>query len=476
MFLTKRKCCLNVTPNHLVFLTPSALVDSRILKAVAIENSKDFFLTEPESSRATNFHDLAVDLVYSAPCSGFLYAAADEESNQLTRRKVLVGKRSCSSTEPSLETSEAPNMAAGSKFHENNNNEAADVDNSMLHANLETEEVNTGPQTLKMCFPGLPRTSSSNGAMVGEENSAGLVVPLYSPEQFPEGVRTDQHFESGYVIHSIHLRNKKKTMESIMNLMKEVELEEAAAEQAKEEAAKVYGEKAILVTEVKELENRLLSLSDERDKSLSILDEMRRTLKARQFAAQELMRAAVQEKLEKEESARNALAEQEPLWWGWLKSPRFKGRRRKKIPSYMSFLWTAVKLLTHCKYELVIGKIYDCYIYDGHASGVEVEISVICEDIRVLKQRFDERILFSKSISSSQTSCILASSGSSLKSATSDLGSGQWETAKTPKKRSLTPSVDGQSPKSRSSDERNKADGKELSDDGWGIFDRDAEF
>ncbi|XP_039056469.1 uncharacterized protein LOC120199478 [Hibiscus syriacus] len=210
------------------------------------------------------------------------------------------------------------------------------------------------------------------------------------------------------------------------------------AKEANDMHAEVYGEKAILVTEVKELENRLLSLSDERDKSLSILDEMRRTLKARQFAAQELMRAAVQEKLEKEESARNALAEQEPLWWGWLKSPRFKGRRRKKIP--------------------------------------RVEISVICEDIRVLKQRFDERILFSKSISSSQTSCILASSGSSLKSATSDLGSGQWETAKTPKKRSLTPSVDGQSPKSRSSDERNKADGKELSDDGWGIFDRDAEF
>lgn len=39
-------------------------------------------------------------------------------------------------------------------------------------------------------------------------------------------------------------------------------------------AGEVYGEKAILVTEVKELENRLLSLSDERDKSLAILDEV----------------------------------------------------------------------------------------------------------------------------------------------------------------------------------------------------------
>ena len=94
----------------------------------------------------------------------------------------------------------------------------------------------------------------------------------------------------------------------------------------------------------------------------------------------------------------------------------------------------------------------------------------------MLKEKFDERIPLSKSISSSQTSCILASSGSSLKSMASDLGPEQGETAKTLDKRSPTPSVDGQSPKSRSSEERYKADGKELLDDGWEIFDGDAEF
>lgn len=36
----------------------------------------------------------------------------------------------------------------------------------------------------------------------------------------------------------------------------------------------MYGEKAILATEVRELESRLLSLSDERDKSLAILNEV----------------------------------------------------------------------------------------------------------------------------------------------------------------------------------------------------------
>ncbi|KAG4135240.1 hypothetical protein ERO13_D08G203601v2 [Gossypium hirsutum] len=254
-------------------------------------------------------------------------------------------------------------------------------------------------------------------------------------------------------------------MQSIMNLMKEVELQEAAAEQAKEEAARggmdilvkveelkqmlphakeandmhageVYGEKAILVTEVKELENRLLSLSDERDKSLAILDEMRQTLEARQSAAQELMKAAEQEKLEKEESARNALAEQEAIMVKMVEESKILRQEAEENSKLREFLMDR-------------GQIID---------SLQGEISVICEDIRLLKQKFDDRIPLSKSISSSQTSCILASSGSSLKSRSSDLGSGQWETAKTPEKRSPTPSVDGQSPKSRSSDERSKAD------------------
>lgn len=39
-------------------------------------------------------------------------------------------------------------------------------------------------------------------------------------------------------------------------------------------AGEVYGEKAVLATEVGELQSRLRSLSDERDKSLAILDEV----------------------------------------------------------------------------------------------------------------------------------------------------------------------------------------------------------
>lgn len=39
-------------------------------------------------------------------------------------------------------------------------------------------------------------------------------------------------------------------------------------------AGEIYGEKAILATELKELQSRLTTLSGERDKSLAILEEV----------------------------------------------------------------------------------------------------------------------------------------------------------------------------------------------------------
>ncbi|XP_022758187.1 golgin candidate 5-like isoform X2 [Durio zibethinus] len=392
-----------------------------------------------------------------------------------------------------------------------------------------------GPVDLKS---DLCRNSSLNGTMVGEENAAVLLVPSSSQEQMPEELRAGIHSESGSMIHSTDsekqergsvelkcqqdsisemggieddtfnavvsrssqtcridlleeiiddAKDNKKTlfqaMQSIMNLMREVELQEEAAEQAKEEAARggldilvkveelkqmlthakeandmhageVYGEKAILATEVRELQSRLLSLSEERDKSLAILDEMRQTLEARQAAAEELMKTAEREKLEKEESAGNALTEQEAIMVKVVQESKILWQEAEENSKLREFLMDR-------------GRIVD---------SLQGEISVICEDVRLLKEKFDERIPLSKSISSSQTSCILASSGSSLKSMASDLGPKQGEIAKTLEKRSPTPSVDAQSPKSISLEERYEDDGKELLDNGWEILDGDAEL
>ncbi|XVE77755.1 hypothetical protein DITRI_Ditri13aG0088000 [Diplodiscus trichospermus] len=385
----------------------------------------------------------------------------------------------------------------------------------------------------------LDRKSSLNGTMVGEENAVAQLFPSSSQEQQPEGLRAGLHSESGSTIYFTdtekqergylelksqpysssemgHIeddtfnpivsrssetcktdlldefiedaKNNKKTlfqaMQSIMDLMREVELQEEASEQAEEEAARggldilikveelkqvllhakeandmhageVHGGKAILATEVRELQSRLLSLSQQRDKSLAALDEMRQTLEVRQAAAEELLKTAEQEKLEKEESARNALAEQEAIMVKLAEESKILQQEAEENAKLREFLMDC-------------GQIVD---------SLQGEISVICEDVRLLKEKFNEHAPLSKSISSSQTSCILASSGSSLKSIASGLAPEQGETAKTPEKRSPAPSVDGQSPKSRSfSEEGCKADGKELLDDGWEIFDRDAEF
>lgn len=48
------------------------------------------------------------------------------------------------------------------------------------------------------------------------------------------------------------------------------------------------------------------------------------------------------------------------------------------------------------------------------------EIAVICEDVKQLKEKFDQRLPLSRSLFSTQTSFLLASSNSSLKSSVQD--------------------------------------------------------
>ncbi|XP_050942733.1 uncharacterized protein LOC103492692 isoform X2 [Cucumis melo] len=236
-------------------------------------------------------------------------------------------------------------------------------------------------------------------------------------------------------------------------------------------AGEVYGEKAILATETRELQSRLLSLSDERDSSLSILDEMHTTLKSRMASLEATLKALEEEKLAKEEHARKALAEQEAL---------------------MEKVVQESKILQHEANENA--KLREFLIERGQLVDVlQGEISVICQDVRHLKEKFDLEVPLSKSLSSSQTSFILASSGSSLKTATSDLthfSSILMDTVAhldAEKGTSLNLGKEGNQASSVSSSSLSsnnlKEEGSErnhfkssFSDDGWDVFDKDAEF
>ncbi|XP_008776441.1 uncharacterized protein LOC103696548 [Phoenix dactylifera] len=218
-------------------------------------------------------------------------------------------------------------------------------------------------------------------------------------------------------------KNNKKNLlsakELVTNLMKEVEQLEERAKQTKEEAltagqdillqvdelkqmlkhakeandmhtGEVYGEKAILATEARELQSRLLNLSDERNKSLSVIEEIRQALEARRSAAEEKMAAAEQEKLEKEELARKALHEQELI--------------RDTIAE------ESKKLQQEAEEN---SKLREFLMDRGHiVDALQGEIAVICEDVMLLKARVDGRIPPSKS-QRSPTSSLASSSSSS---------------------------------------------------------------
>ncbi|CAI9761428.1 unnamed protein product [Fraxinus pennsylvanica] len=276
-------------------------------------------------------------------------------------------------------------------------------------------------------------------------------------------------------------RNNKKTlfsaMESVISKMKEVELKEKNAEQAKMEAAKgrsdvldrveelrqmvqrakeandmhageVYGEKAILSTELKELQSRVLSLSDERDKSLAILHEIRKTLEMRLAAAEDVIKSVEQEKREKENSARKALSNQELVMETVVQESKKLKQQAEQNAKLREFLVDR-------------GRVVD--ILQG-------EIAVIHQDLRLLKEKFEDRVPFSKSLSSSQTSFILASSSSSFETLVPDHVEpvpDQFDSLENPVKSDSEPCFDEQ----MSENEATRDNRKERIDEGWEIFD-----
>lgn len=274
-------------------------------------------------------------------------------------------------------------------------------------------------------------------------------------------------------------RNNKKTlfleMESVINLMKQVEVKEEAAKQAKTEAAtggmdllnqveelkrmlqhaketndmhagEVYGEKAILATELRELQSRVRSLSDERDVSLAILDEMRQTLEVRLSTAMNEIKSAELKKLEKEEVARKSLAEQELIMEKVVEESKILRQQAEDNAKLEEFL-------------LDRGRVVDT---------LQGEIAVICQDVKLLKERFDQHVPLGKSLFSSQTSFMLASLASSWKSLAPD----QVETVAVGNGDQLEPENNRDHEFVPEEDEAAREGCKALlADDGWELFD-----
>ncbi|KAK6135047.1 hypothetical protein DH2020_031225 [Rehmannia glutinosa] len=256
---------------------------------------------------------------------------------------------------------------------------------------------------------------------------------------------------------------------SVISLMREVELKEQAAEQAKVEAAmggadilaklevlkqtlqqaKESNDMAVLATELRELQSRVLSLSDERDKSLAVLDEMHETLGVRLAAAENEIKSAEHEQLEKEKAAMKAFADQELIMEKVVQESKVLKQQAEDNAKLREFLVDR-------------GRVVDM---------LQGEIAVICQDVRLLKENFDENVPFSKSLSSSQTSCILASSTSSSsknlipEESAPDGGDSLVVT------QTMRDAISGFEDQSSEEKEATRDDSKALVDDGWELFD-----
>ncbi|KAL6499504.1 hypothetical protein OROGR_027414 [Orobanche gracilis] len=349
-------------------------------------------------------------------------------------------------------------------------------------SSLTAHDLDTSPVKCNVNLEELDKSLSNNTAsymetpshIVGSDNESTLNASISQSSQ-NHFMAVLEKIIAGARDNKMVQKTLLSGMKSVLSLMREVELKEQTAEQAKVEASmggadilakleeskqslqhakesasmhagEVYGEKAILATELRELQSRVLSLSEERNKSLTVLDEMRRSLEVRLSAAENKLKFAEQEKLEKEKAAMKALADHELDMEKVVQESKILRHQAEENSKLQEFLVDR-------------GRIVDM---------LQGEIAVICDDVKLLKERFDENVPFSKSLSSGQTSCILASSTSFLRN---------------PNPKDLVP--DGADPLMAQSErdaiscfagwsfegESTRDDHNALADDGWILFD-----
>ncbi|KAK1372950.1 nuclear mitotic apparatus protein 1-like [Heracleum sosnowskyi] len=305
------------------------------------------------------------------------------------------------------------------------------------------------------------------GDFKDETSMKGIVTSrsgqMYSAELLEGIIETEK-------IEKIALRSAK---DSLLSFINEVEMKEKSVEEAKEEAARggldtlarvedlkkmlqrakeandmhageVYGEKAILSTEMRELQSRLRNLSDERVKALAILDEIHQALEVRLVSAEAEIKEAELEKLEKEESALKYLAHEESRMQKVVEESKILEQQAEENSKLREFL-------------IDRGRLVD--ILQG-------EISVIFQDVKSMKTKFDLGVPLSKSLSSSQTTSV------STFSSSSGLGA-SFE--KLPEPEVVASPKDGKAALNSRDDELLYGNeifgtGMELVDDGWELF------
>ncbi|KAJ7295094.1 hypothetical protein O6H91_06G022000 [Diphasiastrum complanatum] len=129
-------------------------------------------------------------------------------------------------------------------------------------------------------------------------------------------------------------------------------------------AGEVYGEKAVLSTEARELLARLVQIREEKAKAVGILNDIHETLHARIKSANQEREAAEEELLLKETAAKNALAVEEDLMAKVAQESRNLEIEDEVCKKFREFL-------------IDRGSMVD---------SLQAEMAILCEDVEALKK------------------------------------------------------------------------------------------
>ncbi|CAA0832089.1 Unknown protein [Striga hermonthica] len=466
-------------------------IDARALRAVAIEHNKDpnaaveavleeivpFFSERSAPSSPLN---QSITMVESTEALGNGHSMAFENQQFLNEHQERQNDSAELRKNHGIDVIMSANVHSPSEplvVIDSNATDTLQVDISEGH---ETEEKNSGnsfsENSPKISSNGMPQESDATVRLSEsdlEKSDVDMSSDTLEEKSTSSAMTQSSQAQVMIVVEEIieEARDSQKmlftAMESVISLMRQVELKEQAVEQAKGEssvggkdtmekveelkqilqhakeandmhAGEVYGEKAILGTELRELQSRVLSLSDKRDKSLEVLDEMRKILEVRLAAVENEIQSAEQEKLEKENTALKLLSHQELIMEKVVQESKILKQQAEENAKMQEFLVDR-------------GRVVDM---------LQGEIAVICQDVRVLKEKFDENVPLSKSLFSSQTSFILASATSSSLSKSPSVD--PVELLPTVKD-DLLGTQDEQVPEE-------KTDREQLVDDGWDFF------
>ncbi|XP_047334082.1 early endosome antigen 1-like [Impatiens glandulifera] len=389
-------------------------IDNRLLRAVAIEHSKDadvavgVVLTEiipritqqkvaSSSSNIGGSNDRKAKFHPTSPVSSCNSSKKDSDINTIADDNMHFGQKDI--VGHSIMDSNIAVSKASSPVKQCSDGNSMELDDVFQHSQIPAKEsvMNASEGNLHSDLTGISSMDAETLVAVKEPTEykdESAIKPLVDGSgevcriDMLEGFTEDAKLNKETLVSAVVL---------VTSLLKEIEIQEKEVEDVKKRAAsrfsdiltrvedlkdimeraqeanemhagEIFGEKDILDTEVRRLQSRLLNLSEEKNKTLDILDEMHCKLGERLAEAEKVVNTAEIEMVEKEKLAKTALSEQQLILIKVIEESKKLNREAEENTKFREFLRDN-------------GPVVDI---------LKEEVSTICQDVKLLKGKLDE--------------------------------------------------------------------------------------